>query len=303
MTSSPSSDLLRRLPFAPAHAGAIIAFCAAHGSFDAGLLRRLLLDLTSDPAGVVVIGDGAGPVLVCTVVDRVHNGADAAHLETLGVRAPLPAAAFVHLVLTPALAFARGGARRALYVPAPTERSPADETERALRDAGFTHAYDGFEMRRDGTAPAPAPQDPLPAGWSWAALDGGLIDAAHAALLEMFRGAPSFSLSPLAGFRRLVASGATVWRALLDGERIAGLVHIAVDGARGELRTVGRHPAYRGQGLGPRLVAEGLRLLRAGGAGDVDLDVEAANESALALYRRFGFEVQTRTPVFGLTLR
>jgi ribosomal protein S18 acetylase RimI-like enzyme len=298
-----TTDSLRRLPFAPADADAIIAFCAAHGSFDRSLLRRLLLDLTSGPDGVVVIGDGAGPALVCTVIDRAHNDADAAHLETLGVRVPLPAAALARLVLEPALAFARGGERRALYVPVPAERPVADDAARALRDAGFTHAYDGFEMRRDGAAPAPALGEPLPAGWSWAALDGPRIDAAHAALREMFRGAPSFSLSPLPGFRRAVASGATIWRALLDDERIAGLVHIAVHGARGELRTVGRAPAYRGRGVGPRLVAEGLRLLRAGGAGDVDLSVEAANESALALYRRFGFEVQSRTPVFGLTLR
>ena len=298
-----SPDSLRRLPFAPADADAIIAFCAAHGSFDGSLLRRLLLDLTSGPDGVVVIGDAAGPVLVCTVVDRAYNGADAAHLETLGLRAPLSAAAFTHLVLEPALAFARGGGRSALYVPVPAERPPADDAERALRDAGFTHVYDGFEMRRDGAGPAPALDEALPAGWSWAALDGTRIDAAHAALLEMFRGAPSFSLSPLAQFRRAVASGTTVWRALLDDERIAGLVHIAVHGARGELRTVGRAPAYRGRGVGPRLVAEGLRLLRAGGAGDVDLSVEAANESALALYRRFGFEVQSRTPVLGCTLR
>ena len=66
---------------------------------------------------------------------------------------------------------------------------------------------------------------------------------------------------------------------------------------------LGRVPAYRGRGLGPRLVAEGLRVLREAGAGDVNLSVEVSNEQALALYRRFGFEVLTRTPVFALTLR
>jgi ribosomal protein S18 acetylase RimI-like enzyme len=299
----PAEDSLRRLPFAAADADAIIAFCVAHGSFDAHLLRRLLLELTSDPAGVVVIGDGAELRLVCTVVDRAFNAADAAHLETLGVRAPLPAAAFTLLVVEPALAFARGGARRALYIVAPADRPPAEDAARALRDAGFTHAYDGFEMRRDGTAPPPAPPPPLPAGWSWGPLDGPRIDDAHAALLEIFQGAPSFSLSPLPAFRRAVESRTSVWRALLDGDRIAGLVHVSVNGAHGDLRTVGRSPAYRGQGIGPRLVGEGLRLLREGGAGDVTLSVEAANESALNLYRRFGFEVVSRTPVFGLTLR
>jgi ribosomal protein S18 acetylase RimI-like enzyme len=80
-------------------------------------------------------------------------------------------------------------------------------------------------------------------------------------------------------------------------------VRVAQEGARGKIRIVGRAPAYRGRGIGPRLIAEGLRLLRAGGAGDVDLDVETENERALELYRRFGFEVVTRTPAFALTLR
>ena len=66
---------------------------------------------------------------------------------------------------------------------------------------------------------------------------------------------------------------------------------------------MGRLPAYRGRGLGPRLVAEGLRLLARAGAGDVELQVEADNERALDLYRRFGFDVVARTPVFGIAFR
>jgi len=98
--------------------------------------------------------------------------------------------------------------------------------------------------------------------------------------------------------------GPSRWYVLLDGGRLAGLVQIALHGAggaiRGEVRTIGRVPTYRGRGVGPRLVAEGLRLLREGGAGDVDLTVEADNERALDLYRRFAFEVVARTPVFAL---
>jgi ribosomal protein S18 acetylase RimI-like enzyme len=90
---------------------------------------------------------------------------------------------------------------------------------------------------------------------------------------------------------------------LLDGDRIAGLLQIVAHGRSGELRVLGRAPAYRGAGLGPRLVAEGLRLLRAAGVGDVSLMVEALNEDALALYRRFDFLVVERVPTFALALR
>jgi ribosomal protein S18 acetylase RimI-like enzyme len=118
----------------------------------------------------------------------------------------------------------------------------------------------------------------------------------------MFRDAASTSAKPLADFRQAVMSGVARWRALLDGDRIAGLVRVASDGARGQVRVLGRVPAYRGQGLGARLMTEALRVLAAGGAGDVELDVEAANERALDLYRRFGFEVVERTPAFRRSL-
>jgi ribosomal protein S18 acetylase RimI-like enzyme len=303
-----AAEPLRRMPFAPGDADAVVAFCAAHGGlYDAALTRFLVLELTSDPAGVIVIGDDDGPALVATVVDRARNGADAASLETLGVRAPIPAAPFARLVIEPAVGFARAGERRALHVALSPALIPADRAEQALREAGFAHAYDTFAMRRAGSAPAPAPPEALPAGWSWAALDGSRVDEAHAALTVIFRDAPSTNLRPLEEFRAAVASGASRWYVLRDGDRLAGLVQIALhsgSGAiRGEVRTIGRLPGYRGRGVGPHLVAEGLRLLRAGGAGDVDLSVEVDNERALDLYRRFAFAVVARTPVFALALR
>jgi len=301
MTSTADAPRLRA--FARDDADAVIAFCAAHGPFDAGLLRRLLLDLTSGPAGVLVIEDREGPALVATVVDRVNNILDAANLETLAVRAPLTADAFMQLVVEPAIAFVRGGERGALSVGLHAATMPAAGAEAALRAAGFAHAYDGFEMKRPGSTPPAAAPHPLPAGWSWRTVDAALADEAHAALGEAFRDAPSASRVPLEEFRRWVAAGASVYRALLDGDRVAGLVQIAARGSHGELRIVGRVPQYRGRGLGPRLVAEALRLLREGGAGDVELSVEAKNDSALSLYRRFGFDVVSKTPVFMRRLR
>ncbi len=295
----PSAETLRRVPFAPGDADVIAGFCAAHGGID---YSRLLLDLTSGAGGVFVIADGDGIRLAATVVDRTRNAANSANLEMLGVRARIPAAEFIRLVIEPAAAFARAGDRRALHVTLPKALWPADGVENALLGAGLAHAYDVFEMRRPGSAP-PAPAEPLPPGWSWTALDAARADAAHAALAEMFRDALATNLLPLADFRQAVESGAARWSVLLDGDRIAGLIRVAQHGDRGELRILGRVPAYRGRGLGARIVAEGLRQVREGGAGDVDLSVEAVNESALGLYRRFGFEIVSQTPVFALALR
>jgi ribosomal protein S18 acetylase RimI-like enzyme len=295
---------LARIPFAPADADALAAFCVAHGCpFDAAMVRRLIVDLTSDPAGVFVLGDASGPAVVATVVDRAENEADAASVEILGVRVPVPAAELVRLLVEPAIAFARAGSRRALHFVLEAAHAPRlDGAEDVLGAAGFTPAYDSFTMRRGPDAPALAPQPPLPAGWGWGALDDDNAEAVHGLLADAFRGIPGFSLSPLPVFKR-APRGSSIFRVLLDGARVAGIVNVAPGGAAGALRTVARAPAYRARGLGPRLVAEGLRLLEAAGARTIALDVAARNERALSLYRRFGFEIASRTPVFGLALR
>lgn len=48
-------------------------------------------------------------------------------------------------------------------------------------------------------------------------------------------------------------------------------------------------PEHRREGLGARLLEEGLGLLRARGARQVYLEVRAGNEAARALYERRGF--------------
>jgi ribosomal protein S18 acetylase RimI-like enzyme len=299
----PSSvTALQRAPFLPGEVAGWVEFCVAHGApHDAALIRRLLLDLTSDPAGAFVFMDDEGPALVCTVIDLAPNGAGGANLEILGARAPVLGALFAELVVGPAVAFARRGGRRGLQVALYPWLVDAEGAERALANSGFARIFDQFVMRRPAGAAAPsAPVPPLDDGWRWAPLDDAHIEAAHSALAEMFRGAPSFSLAPLDDFRRAVGSGASEWRVLFDDADIAGLVQVSAQGEHGTLRTVGRRPAYRGRGLGTRLVGEGLRLLLAHGARDVELEVAADNVRALTLYRGFGFEVATQMPVLAL---
>ena len=102
----------------------------------------------------------------------------------------------------------------------------------------------------------------------------------------------------------MVVSGPDLWRVLLAGEQIAGMVRLLrVTAEGGKIGLLGRVPAYRGRGIGPQLVAEGLRVLAELGVREVTLDVEGANDRALDLYRRFGFEVVVRTPVWELALR
>ncbi len=295
---------LRRAIFSPSDRDALAAFCVAHVSpFDRRLLGRLLGELTSDLAGVVVLADGAGTAAVATVVDRTSNAADAANLEILGTRARLGAEALLTQVVAPAAAFARAGVRRVLHLALREALVEVEAAERALLAAGWSHAYDTFHMRRGAGAPAPPAPVALADGWRWAKLDDGRAADAHAAIAEAFYGQASLGLPPLDEFRRAIATGHRVSRLLLDGEAIAGFVQVAPHGPRGDLEVVGRLPRYRGRGLGALLVGEGLRLLADREANEVELTVEAQNDRALALYRSFDFEVVSRTPVFALALR
>jgi ribosomal protein S18 acetylase RimI-like enzyme len=294
---------VRLAPFSPAAVDAVVAFCVANGPYDAPLLRRLMLGLTSAPAGVLVVDDRGTPVVVAVVVDRTTNGADAANLELLGVRGPVASEVFARCVVEPALAFARGGERRALQVPLGPIAAGITDAAGVLRAAGFAHAYDSFSMARPADAPEPPEPPLLAAGWSWQTLDAARAPQAHEALVEIFRDAASTSMPPLAEFRQSLVPGGKVWRVLLDGQRIAGLVQVINRGDHGEIRVVGRTPAYRGAGIGPRLISEALRVLRGAGARGVSLEVEARNEDALALYRRFGFAVVTRAATFARPVR
>jgi len=64
----------------------------------------------------------------------------------------------------------------------------------------------------------------------------------------------------------------------------------------GGIRLVGVLPPWRGRGLGRELLRWGVARLRSGGAGRVQLSVEAENELALGLYRRTGFEPVVEWP-------
>jgi mycothiol synthase len=67
-------------------------------------------------------------------------------------------------------------------------------------------------------------------------------------------------------------------------------------GTKGWIGQIGVLPTHRGRGLGRMLLEWGVTYLRARGAGDVELAVEAANELALGLYRRTGFEPAAEWP-------
>ena len=84
----------------------------------------------------------------------------------------------------------------------------------------------------------------------------------------------------------------------LDGDRVVGWCDVLPIE-----RPVSRHcgvlglgllPAYRGRGLGERLMRAALQAARASGLSRIELSVRADNTRAIALYTSLGFETEGR---------
>ena len=58
----------------------------------------------------------------------------------------------------------------------------------------------------------------------------------------------------------------------------------------GHVKDIAVHPDRRGAGVGTRLLSQALSTLAARGAASVKLEVRADNDTAIGLYREFGFE-------------
>jgi mycothiol synthase len=69
---------------------------------------------------------------------------------------------------------------------------------------------------------------------------------------------------------------------------------------RGFVSFVGVVPEWRGRGLGRELLRWAIARCRAAEAGTIELNVEAANDRALELYRRTGFTAEVEWPHYAL---
>jgi ribosomal protein S18 acetylase RimI-like enzyme len=66
----------------------------------------------------------------------------------------------------------------------------------------------------------------------------------------------------------------------------------------GQVESLGVHPDFRNLGLGQSVLAEGLRRLGQKGATSIFVETDNYRDSALSLYRSFGFRVIRDVLVF-----
>jgi ribosomal protein S18 acetylase RimI-like enzyme len=275
------------------HREALIEFARAHACprVPAAVVPRFLDGLSSGPAGVFDLAvDGARAVLA-VVVDTCDNGDNAADLVFLGLRDARLAEPVLERLVTDALAVARAGPRSQLDLAL----DPFLQPHRAwLEASGFQFAYATHRMLRT-RAPVLEPRTPLDSSARFMAIDhtnvGGYYEVVRAAFAEI----PGASVPSRQAFCEASLAHADPRRQqlLINHGQVIGFATISVDteASVGEVYSIGRDPAARGQGLGEHLLGQSLRMLEAAGVERVELEVAAVNMGALALYERFGFEV------------
>jgi len=118
----------------------------------------------------------------------------------------------------------------------------------------------------------------------------GDVPAMYALDMECF--APVFRFSERAMRRFAEAEGAITLLAENDG-KLAGFAIVQIepsgDRAAGYVVTLDVAPAWRGKGLGRRLMAEMERRAAAAGASVMELHVYDGNAAALRLYEAIGY--------------
>jgi GNAT superfamily N-acetyltransferase len=162
-----------------------------------------------------------------------------------------------------------------------------------------------LELRRKSL-----PAAVLPEGYAWAAWHPVLLGAHARVKYESFVGeidAEVFeSLSNLSGCQRLMHdiahhqgfAAAATWLVRFEGNDFSGPTPCAtIQGLKkslwvGSVQNVGVLPAHRGFGLGRALMLKSLHGFRQLGTRRVRLEVTAANETAVELYRSLGFRVK-----------
>lgn len=286
-----------RSPFSLASTTETLEFCTQNPASELppSLLRRFLTTLTSRPEGVIILRAGDGGQVVGVTVDRVESAADCAVLELIGAIQTPALPELLARLQEEALDFVRSGARSGLEIHLQPRWSL---WQSLIEGGGFVHAFSSHTMETAPGPPPPAVSLPGPR-WRWAPPDAGNVDAYYAAVLAAMKPVPGAYISDIEAFREAALGGQRRVSLLLCGEQVAGFACFRVLSARrGYIDMIGRHPDFRGRGLGPLLLSRAMRCLGEAGVQRFMLDVTATNTAALALYQSRGFSTVRTVPAY-----
>ena len=104
------------------------------------------------------------------------------------------------------------------------------------------------------------------------------------------------------GVAQFLARNPGLSRVASDGSAIAGVALCGLDGRRGHIYHLAVDPAYRGRGLGKRLLDESLAGLRRTGVKRVLIMVAEDNPIGREFWKRSGFEEISGAVTMGIDL-
>jgi ribosomal-protein-alanine N-acetyltransferase len=80
-----------------------------------------------------------------------------------------------------------------------------------------------------------------------------------------------------------------LYRAVWDGDEMAGYIGFLIVHDEAHMTTIATAPAYQRSGVAITMIVDAFRTLRENGVKHISLEVAANNKPAQSLYRRFGF--------------
>lgn len=270
----------------------LLPFLALHARSGLGAPAPFLITLSRTLDGVFDLHDDTGRALVAVLTDACENSGDAAGLLVLASRGEVPDGDLLALLLDEALVEGRLGPQG--HLEAALE-GVLRRHSALLKARGFTRRFDIITMERHGPWTAVEP----PPAWTWANLSAERYDKAAQLVRAAFAGHAGVTFPPAEQGRTHSLNKPLPVRLLLDNDRVAGWVSVRAepDGSA-MVESLARHPDDIRRGLGPVLLTEGLRQLETAGLAPVRLDVAAANDGALRLYKDFGFQATETVSIY-----
>jgi ribosomal protein S18 acetylase RimI-like enzyme len=259
-------------------------------------VRRFLTELISSSDMIFELKDEKGYIAAAVLLDKVNNLANDACLEIIGLRADADAST----VFAQMIQFAKDKtpSNRSGFQVSFSDQSVVSIDQ--LENQGLAHYYNAYEMRRSNLISLVQNKR---SEIIKATVDDK--DRAYKILGETFAQNPETSIPDIETFRkRFLKSQRAHFYLWLLNDVVLGFASL-IEGDNGqetEIRNIGVLPSARGQGIGQHLLSHCLQESFALGYQTCQLTVAAANQKALDLYLRSGFEIVQKQQCFRLSL-
>ena len=296
LSTAHSASTLWRVPYSPLALPAILEFLetGSGGRIDRERGTSLVTQVVSGAEAIQDLRIGKERVGVGIIVDTCDNNANSADLILCVPTGP-------HLTAVAEYLLAWGEARllkssrSALDIAIFDDSTiPAD----LLLQRGYQIAYGLYEMSGEGREPG---RPKLPDSLRWSDLEEKWLSLYYETVRLAFADIPGASVPEYHVFASRCRASPIPPRLLLKGDSVAGVLRVELrPSGAGEIILLGRHPAHRGEGLGPYLLKEAMRLLWERGARRFQLEVAATNRKAIRLYEGEGFSSDRTTSVYRL---